>query len=150
MNQRSAARVGEQLAAQANQSARRNAEFHAHAPGMVVHHFFHFAAPRAERFHHDADESFRAIDDQHLKRLKALAVFRLHHDFRLAHHQLVAFAAHGLNQNRKLQFAAREHTKCIGGSGIFDAQGNIGEQFPFEARAQVARSDVLPFAAGKR
>ena len=31
-------------------------KFHADAPGVVIHHLHHFAAPAAKRFHHDADE----------------------------------------------------------------------------------------------
>ena len=115
----------------------------------MVHHFFHFAAPGAERFHHDADERFRAIDDQQFERFEAPAVFGAHHDFRLADHQLVAFAAHGFDQDGQLQFAAAQHAKRVGGAGIFHAQRDVGEQFLFEPRAQVARSDVLPFAARK-
>ena len=42
------ARVGKQLAAQSNQAARGDAELHAHAAGMMVHHLFHLAAPGAE------------------------------------------------------------------------------------------------------
>ena len=79
----------------------------------------------------------------------AAAVFGAHHDFRLAHHQLVAFAAHRLDQDRELQFAAAQNAKRVGGSGVFHAQGHVGQQFFFEARAQVARSYVLPFAAGE-
>ena len=77
----------------------------------------------------------------------AAAVFGAHDDFRLADHHLVAFAPHRLDQNRELQFAAAEHAKRVGGAHVFHAQRNVGEQFLFESRAQVARRDVLPFAA---
>ncbi len=116
MNQRGAARIGEQLPAQADQPARRNAEFHSHAPGIVVHHFHHFAAPAAQRFDHDAGEGFRAVHHQQFQRLHALPVFLAHHDLRLSHHQLVALAPHRFDQNRELQFAAGQHAKRIGGS----------------------------------
>ena len=127
MDQRGAARVCHQLAAQSNQPTRRNAEFHAHAPGIVVHHFFHFAAAVSQQLHHDADEIFRAVHDQQFQRLEPPPVFRAHHDFRLAHHQLVTFAPHRLDQNRQLQFAAAQHAKCVGGSGVFHAQRHIGQ-----------------------
>ena len=146
MDQRGAARIGEKLAAQSDQAARRDAELHAHAAGMMVHHFFHFAAARAEKFHHDADEIFRAIDDEQFERLDAAAIFGAHHDFRLADHHLVAFAAHRLDQDRELQFAAAQHAESVGGAHVFDAQRDVGEQFAIEARAEVARGDVLAFA----
>ena len=117
---------------------------------MVIHHFLHFAAAAAERFHHDSDECFRAIHDQQFERLDAAAVFIAHDDLRLADHQFVAFAAHRLNQNRELQFAAPENAKRVRGARVFHAQRDVGEQFLFEARAQIARSYVLPFAARER
>src|SRR6202030_1646717 len=102
MDQSGAARVGEKLAAQSDQASRWDAELHAHAAGMMVHHFFHFAATRTEKFHHDADEILRAVDDKEFERFHTAAVFSAHHDFRFANHQLVAFAAHRLDQDRKL------------------------------------------------
>ena len=105
---------------------------------MVVHHLFHFAAAAAERFHHDADERFRAIHDQQFERLDAAAVFGAHHDFRLADHQLVAFAAHRLDQDRELQFAAAEHAKRIGGPGVFHAQRTLVSS-SFSRRARRSR-----------
>src|ERR1700722_7404865 len=146
MDQGGAAGIGKKLAAQSNQAARGDAEFHAHAAGMMVDHFFHFAAARAEEFHHDADEIFRAIDDKQFERLDAAAVFGAHHDFGFAYHYLVAFAAHGLNQDRELQFAATQDAEGVSGAHVFDAERDVGEQFPVEARAQVARSDVLPLS----
>ena len=43
-----------------------------------------------------------------------------------------------------------EHLEGIGGAGVFDAQRNVGEQFFFEALAQVARGDVLALLARER
>ena len=103
MNQRGAARVGQQLAAQADQPARRNLEVHAHAAGVVIAHLQHFAAPLPNRFHNDADEILGDVDHQAFERLELFAIFRAHHDFRLADHQLETFAPHRLDQNRQLQ-----------------------------------------------
>ena len=49
-----------------------------------------------------------------------------------------------------MQFAAAHHLEDISGAGFFHAQRDIGEQLFFQALAQIARSDVLTFAAGKR
>ena len=48
-----------------------------------------------------------------------------------------------------MQFAAAEHAKGVGGVGVFDADGDVGEQFSLQARAQVAGGDLLAFAAGE-
>ena len=147
MNQRRAARIGQQLAAQADQSARGNLKFHAHAARAVVDHLSEFAAPRAEAFHDDSDVGFRAVHHQHFQRFEALAVFGFHHDFRLADHQLVAFAAHGFDQDGQLQFAAAQHAKGFGRVGMFHADGDVGEQFFCQAVANIARGQPLAFAA---
>src|ERR1700751_2783848 len=111
VNQRGAASVGKELAAQTDQSARRNAEIHAHAAGAVIAHLDHFAASAAQRFHDDADKIVGNVDDQAFLRFEFSAVFGAHHDFRLANHQFETFAAHGFNQNRELQFATAQHAK---------------------------------------
>ena len=48
-----------------------------------------------------------------------------------------------------MQFAAAENAEGVGGVGIFDAHGDVGEQFFLQARAQITGSDVLAFAAGE-
>src|SRR5579862_6046402 len=113
---------------------------------MVVDHFFHFTTARAEEFHHDADEIFRAVDDEQFERLDAAAVFGAHHNFGLADHHLVAFAAHCFDQDRELQFAAAQDAKRVGGAHVFDAKRDVSKQFTIEARAEVTRGDVLAFS----
>src|SRR5229473_1695830 len=150
MNQRGAAGVREQLAAQADQAARGDFEIQAHAAGIVVAHLEHFAAAAADGFQDDADETFRDVDHQALEGLELAAVFGAHDDFGLADHQLEAFAAHGFDQNRELQLAAAEHAEGFGRVGVFDADGDVGEQLFLQAVAKVARSNVVAFLAGKR
>src|SRR6266852_1857509 len=111
MDQGGAARVRQQLAAQADQAARRNFKIQSHATGAVIAHLQHFAAAAADGFHDDADEIFRNVDHQALDRLEFLAIFVAHHDFGLADHQFEALAAHGLDQNGELQFAAAEYAE---------------------------------------
>src|SRR5690349_22116097 len=118
MEQRGAARVREELAAQSDQTTRGDFELHAHAARTVIHHLGEFAAPAAESFHHHADERLRTIHDKALDGFETVTVFRAHHDLRLADHQLVAFAAHRFDQDCELQLAAAEHTKSIRGAGV--------------------------------
>ena len=72
---------------------------------------------------------------------------RLRDDFRFADHEFVAFAAHHFDQNRKLEFAAAHDDENVGRAGVFDAKRNIRQQFFLQALAQVARGNVLAFAA---
>jgi hypothetical protein len=97
VNQCRAARVGKQLAPQADQPARRNFKIHTHSPGIVIAHLEHFAAAAAQGFKNDADKILGHVDDQALERLELAAIFRAHDDLRLADHQLEALASHGLD-----------------------------------------------------
>src|SRR5579859_3390409 len=101
VNERGAARVGEQLAAEADEAARRNFEFEANAAGAVIAHLGHFAAAGAERFHDDADEIVGDVDDDALLRLQLAAVFIANNDFGLADHEFEAFAAHGFDEKEE-------------------------------------------------
>ena len=69
-------------------------------------------------------------------------------DLGAADHELEAFAAHHLDEDGELQLAAAEDLEAVRAAGLFDADGDVGEQFFVEALAQVARGDVLAFAAG--
>ena len=69
-----AARVGEQLAAQADEAAAGDAELHAHAAVAVVVHVRHLGLAHAELFHHHADEFFGNVDGEVFDRLHELAV----------------------------------------------------------------------------
>src|ERR1700685_4590889 len=150
VDQRGAARVGQQLAAQADQPARGDFEVHAHAAGIVIAHFEHFAAPRAKRLQNDADEIFGDVDHQALKRLELLAVFVADDDFRLAHHQLKAFAPHRLDQHGDLKSAAAEDAEGFGRVRVFHANRNVGQQLSRQAIAQIARRQIAAFFARKR
>ena len=69
-------------------------------------------------------------------------------DLGAADHELEAFAAHHFDQDGELQFAAAENLEAVRASGLFDANGDVGEQFFFQTLAQVARGDELAFASG--
>ena len=59
-----AARVGEELAAEADQAARRDAELEADAAGAVVRHVRHAALAAAEPCVDDADVVLGHVDDE--------------------------------------------------------------------------------------
>src|ERR1700730_2206946 len=150
VNERSAAGVRQQLAAQADQAARGDFEIEAHATGIVVAHLEHFAATAANGFQNDADEIFGDVDDQALDGLELAAVFRAHDDFGFPDHQFKTFAAHGFDQNRELQLAAAEDTERFRRVRIFDADGYVGKQLFLQAVAEIARREIGAFFAGER
>ena len=64
-------------------------------------------------------------------------------------HELETFATHHFDEHGKLQLAAAEDLEGVGGAGFFHANGHVGEQFAVEPVLDVARGDVLAFAAGE-
>ena len=66
------------------------------------------------------------------------------------HLQLEAFAAHHLDQDRQLQLAAADDLHLLRRVGRLDADRHVAEQLLVEPILQLARRDVLAFAAGHR
>src|SRR5204863_8629375 len=64
--------------------------------------------------------------------------------------ELVAFAAHVLREDRKVQLAASRHFEAVSLSGLAHAQRDVFAQFALEAVFDVARCDVLAFRTGER
>jgi hypothetical protein len=58
--------------------------------------------------------------------------------------QLVALAAHHLDEDGELQLAAAGHAEGVGAVGGLDADGDVGQQLAPEPLAELARGDVLP------
>ena len=85
-----------------------------------------------------------------LNRLHQFAIHSFGDDLRFANHQLVAFTAHHLDQDRELQFAATHHDERIGAAGVFYPQRNVRQQFFFEPLAQVSRGHIVAITPGKR
>ena len=147
VEQAGAARVGEELAAEADEAARRDAELEADAAGAVVRHVRHAALAQRERLRDDADVVLGAVDDELLHRLVALAVDLARDDLGLADRELEALAAHRLDEDRHLQLAAAGHLEGVGGVAGLDVEGDVREDLALEAVLEVARRDVLPVLA---
>src|SRR5262249_24612848 len=65
MRNTSAARIGEELAAVADEAARRHAKFQTHAAMAVRCHTHHFAPPRAELLGNHSEVVFGTVNDHH-------------------------------------------------------------------------------------
>src|SRR5215469_2552336 len=116
----------------------------------MIAHFEHFAATAADGFHDDADKILGNVDDQAFHRFELFSVFVANDNFGFAHHEFETFTAHGFDKDGKLQFTAAENTKGFGSFRVFNANGNIGEEFLGETIAQVAGGEVSAFAPTKR
>src|SRR5205807_10562969 len=99
-------RLRQELAAEADESARRRLELKADAPRAVVDHLRHLPLAAAHRLGDDADELFGAVNHDRLDRLKRLPALRARDDFGLRDLKLVALAPHHLDEDGELQLAA--------------------------------------------
>ena len=71
-------------------------------------------------------------------------------DLRLADRDLVAFAAHRLDQDREMQFAAAADLERVGAVGVRDAQRDVRFELAHQPVADLARGEVLALAPGER
>ena len=78
------------------------------------------------------------------------ALVLLHDDARTRDGELEAFAAHGLDQHRQLQFAAAGDVEAVLVGGFLDLQRDIAFGFAQQAVADDAAGDLVALGAGKR
>ena len=63
-------------------------------------------------------------------------VVGLEDDLRLADAQLVAFAAHRLDEHRQVELAAARHAEHAGVGGVLDAQRDVALELALQALAR--------------
>ena len=79
------------------------------------------ALAAAERFHDAALVAFVDVDRERFERLVHDAVDGLGEHAGFAHGELITFAAHVLDENREMQFAAAGNAEHVGVGGHVDA-----------------------------
>ena len=144
-----ASRVHE-LALEADEPARGDAVLDAHAAAAVVRHVLELALAAAERFHDAALVGFVDVDGQRFEGLVHHAVDGLGEHAGFAHGELVTFAAHVLDEDGEMQFAAARNAEHVGVGGFFDAQRHVALELAHQALADLAAGDELAFLAGER
>ncbi len=97
-----AARLGQHLAAQADEATAGNTELQTLAAIAVIVHLQHLPAPGPQTLDHGADKVVGNVDSEMLHRLQNFAIDRFGNNLGTAHHQLKAFATHHLDQDGKL------------------------------------------------
>ena len=152
VHDRGAAGVGQQFALIADQAAGRRVEHQAQTVAAGGAHLDHLGLALAHLLHDDAGMLLVDVDHDFLDRLLPLAgrLVLLQHDARTRHRELKAFAAHGLDQDRELQFAAAGHFHRILVGSFDHAQRDIAFGLAQQAVADHARGHLVAFGAGER
>ena len=145
-----AARLGQELGAEADQAARRHEVLHARPAGAVVDHLRDAALAEREQLRDDADVVLGHVDRDALDRLVPLAVDLLRQHLGLADRQLEALAAHQLDEHRELELAAALHLPGVRPRGGEDAQRDVADELLLEARLDLARGQPVALGAGER
>ena len=118
--------------------------------GVVVH-VGDFALAVGEVLQDVAELVGGRFDVERLDRLEHVAlVVLVENDLGAGDHDLEAFAAHLLDENRDLHFAAGADFEHAGRVGIGEHDADVGAGFADEAVADVARGEELAFASGER
>ena len=147
VQQRRAARLGQQLAAIADQPAHREHELEPDAAVGVGGHLLQAALAAGQRALDLADVVGRDVDGDPLVRLVDLAVDLAQEHLRPDDLQLEALAAHLLDQDRQLELAAAADLERVARLGRVDLDRDVAEDLVLEARLDLAARDVLALAA---
>ena len=133
-----ALRVGHELVAVAEQSARRHEKLQPRALADGLH-LLQLTLAGAELFDHGADRIGRDVRDEALDRLALLAVDRLVEHARGRDLELIPFAAHGLDEDGQRHLAAAGDVERIGRAlEIGHAQRHVLERLAVEPLADLA------------
>ena len=139
--------VGEELGTVAHQAAGRDAELDMGGAAVAGAHVDQLRLAGAELLHHGADVCLRHLDHEVLDRLAEHAVDGFGDDLRAADLELIALAAHGLDQDGQVQLAAAADLEGVGGIGLLDAEGDVCLDLLEESVADVAGGDILALSA---
>ena len=145
-----AARLGEELGAEADQPARGHEEVEPNPAGAVVDHVLHAALAQGEHLRDHAEEVLRHVDREPLDRLVQLAVDLARDHLRLADRQLEALAPHRLDEHGELQLAAALHLPGVAAVGVHHADRDVAHQLPLEPVLHHARGQPRARLAGQR
>src|SRR5690606_35107291 len=112
----------------------------------VGFHVRQFAPAPAQQFHYRPLVGFLQVDRQDLVGFLAPTLDDSDPGLRPRHGQLVALAAHVLDQDRQVELAATRYHEGIGVGREFDSQGDIALELALESLAQLAAGDELALA----
>ena len=109
MEDAGAARLGEEIGAEADQAPGGDDDVHPHPAGAMVDERLRLSLAQREELGDDAEVLLRYVDRDTLHRLVHLSLDDAGHDLRLADRELESLTSHLLDQHRELQLAAALH-----------------------------------------
>jgi hypothetical protein len=149
-DQAGAARQVQELVLEADQAARRDLVVEAHPAHAVRLHVDEVGATLAERLHDGALVLVLDVGGDELDRLEPGVALVVEDDARLRDGELVAFAAHVLEQDRQVQLAAAHDLEDAVLVGVAHLERDVRLQLAVEAVPDLPAGDELAFAAGER
>ena len=138
-----AARLGEEVGAEADQPAGRHPELHADPTGSVVVHLVHATLTRREQLGHRTEVLLGDVDRQVLEWLVHLAVDLARDHLRLADGQLEVLASHLLDEDREGELTTTLHLPGVGPIDVDDAQRHVADELAVEAILDHARGELV-------
>ena len=121
-----------EFGAVSEEAAGRNKILDAHT-GTDKVHLDEIAAALTQLFNDRTDIFLRYVQSHALHRLALLTIDLLVEHARVGAAKLVALAAHGLDEYRKMHFTASGYTEVISRIAVADAQRHVLEQLAVEA-----------------
>ena len=142
--------IGQELVAVAEQAAAGHTELQTHTVGAQRLHLLQDGLALAQTGHDSTLILGGDVDDDVLHRLVGLAVDDLGQNVRGRDLQLIAFAAHGLDEDGQMHLATAHDTEGIGGGGILHLQSDVLQQLFLQTVTDLAAGDILALTAGQR
>ncbi len=145
-----AARGTNEITAEANQTARRNDKFKLGAAVIARFHVLHLTFANTQALDAVTDSFFGDIKNQGLKRFTRRPINGAEDHLWLGDLELIALAAHRLDQDAEVEFTATADGEAIRGVGVFNTQGDVCQQLLLQTVTHLTTGDELALLAGKR
>ena len=142
--------VGEKFRAIAHQTSGGNFEFKVSHAAFPCIHVEHFSFACAELFHDRADIILGNLYHKQLDRLTFLSFDFLVDDLWTRYLKFEILAAHGFNQDGKMQLAAPRYLEAVSGIGFLNAHSDVCFDLFKQTVADVAAGNIFSFSSGKR
>ena len=142
--------IGQELVAVAEQAAAGHPELQTHTVRAQGLHLLQDGLALAQTGHDGTLILGGHVDDDMLHGLVGLAVDHLGQNVRGRDLQLIAFTAHGLDEDGQMHLATAHDTEGIGGGGILHLQSDVLQQLFLQTVTDLAAGDILALTAGQR
>ena len=142
--------IGQELVAVAEQAAAGHTELQTHTVGTQRLHLLQDGLALAQTGHDSTLILSGDVDDDVLHRLVGLAVDDLGQNVRGRDLQLIAFAAHGLDEDGQMHLTTAHDTEGISGGGILYLQSDVLQKLFLQTVTDLAAGDILALTAGQR